>query len=277
MRISMIPRYDRNAASSRLRVFAIGKQLERMGHTIAIGGPLAGSDVFFFQKTDSVNRLPAIYDFDDDWPRNILQDAAASGAAFTTDTEYHALQVALANKVYIFPDPIDYEPIEPLPAADPKSLAWFGNYPCFESVRELFEGLNVPRVVITDRNLSQYAFHLPWRYREFPATLRTCGTAFLSHANMDPGKSNNKLTAAVTLGVPVIIGRGSPSYEALAHEAGLDWAIVSTPEELAAVWYRLQFADVRADYLKRIQPLVWERYRVEVVADRFLEIVRSVL
>jgi hypothetical protein len=79
------------------------------------------------------------------------------------------------------------------------------------------------------------------------------------------------MIAAVTLGVPCIVNE-SPAYEALARAAGLDWAIVRDAVELREAWTRLQDATERKRYLDAVQPYVWDLYRPEVIARRFVEI-----
>jgi hypothetical protein len=213
----------------------------------------------------------ALYDFDDLWDGDLLKEAAISVRAFTVDTPTHG---ELAPKCWeLLPDMIDYEPTAPMePRAPNGSLCWFGNYPNFASVARLMDAASefCATFTIADKQVCGRP-NLDWDYELFPKCLRCADVALLSHAGADPGKSANKMIAAVTLGVPCIVNE-SPAYEALARAVGLDWAIVRNPAELREAWNRLQDERERKQYLDAIQPYVWGLYRPEVIARRFVEI-----
>lgn len=276
----MLPRYTAAAASSRLRVFHLAVEVNRLCLAECVIGPLqtsAMADVVFMQKLDSQDIVRShqrsLYDFDDVWDLALLNDAAGTVQAFTVDTPRHG---ALAPKHWeLLPDMIDYEPIAPWPAADPSGLCWFGNFPNYASVADLMSraGEFSAPMTISDADVSGFP-NIHWSYRDFPDTLRSAGTALLSHRWADPGKSANKMIAAVTLGVPCIINE-SPAYEALARAVGLEWAIVRDARELREAWTRLQDSEERRAYLAAIQPHVWDLYRPETIARRFMEIVEG--
>lgn len=266
LKIQMLPRYTEQAASSRLRVFYLAKAVNDSGLAEAIVGPCDSPDVVYMQKLDRAAMVPCkrtIYDYDDIWP---LDDIDVS--LFTTDTERH--KSLAPGPCEVIPDMIDYGR-DPQSAANPNGLVWFGNYPNFASVAVLLAAAGPlgPTWTICDKDMGIPNF--TWAYREFPGMLRHCGTAFLSHSGADPGKSANKMVAAVTLGVPVIVHE-SPAYEELARAVGLDWCIVQSVAELREVWLRLQDRAEREKYLAAIQPYVWERYRPSVIARRFVEV-----
>ena len=285
MKFNFCPRYGFSAASSRLRCYFLADGLRKLGHEVSIFSssdrdrimPKKG-DCYFFQKTDNITRWPAIYDFDDAWPSELLNRAWLSSLSLTTDTPEHALLAPSYGICHLLSDPIDYGLSAPLPPAPPAGrLAWFGNHPCFETSRQIFEALSMPRFTISDRQVSKQAFTGIWNYEQFPDTLRECGTAFLSHAGGDLGKSENKAVAAIALGVPVIVGAGSPAYERLMRACGLPEYIVHSPEEALRMWALLEHPAERAEYLAKAQPYVWEHYNAEAVAKRFMEIVEAVL
>lgn len=271
----MLPRYSVAAASSRLRVFHLAAAVNRLGLAKCIFADVCNPDVVFMQKLDSPaivrGHQRALYDFDDIWPIALLEDAASEVRAFTTDTAGHG---ALAPKQWeLLPDMIDYEPFAPKNAAPADGrLVWFGNYPNYASVSRLMEAAAsfCSPFTISDAQVSD-RINFTWNYGLFPRSLRFGGTALLSHSGADSGKSANKMIAAVTLGVPCIVNE-SPAYEALARSVGLDWAIVRNPLELRGAWERLQYPTERSRYLADIQPYVWDTYRPEVIARRFVEI-----
>lgn len=287
MRISFVPRYTEAAASSRLRVFALAAALSRLGLADTVTQFDTGADVIVLQKSDDPRVFDAafshprvIYDYDDVWSDAALTHAAYVARVFTTDTPGHAsLSLPMRGMrgiaCEILPDPIDYGGNMRHPA-EPFALAWFGNYPNYESARPLFETAQKYTYLgtIADRQVSPVAHPIAWSYHEFPASLRRFGTAFLSHRGADPGKSANKMVAAVALGVPCIVNE-SPAYEELARAVGIDWAIVRTPEELHAAYVRLQDPRERKDYLAAIQPYVLEHYHADAVARRFMQIVEG--
>lgn len=273
----MLPRYGEWAASSRLRVLKLAEAVNNAALARCVVGPIPDPDVVYMQKLASPDIVRghrrALYDFDDIWDASLLADAASAVQAFTSDTAGHG---ALAPKRWeLLPDMIDYDPAAPMVPAPASALCWFGNYPNYESVSRLMKaaGEFCATMTISDKQVSD-APNVRWNYADFPADLRTCGTALLSHAGADRGKSANKMIAAVTLGVPCIVNE-SPAYEALARAVGLDWAIVRDARELRGVWGRLQDAAERKRYLDAIQPLVWELYRPETIARRFIEIAEA--
>lgn len=283
--VNFIPAYDRSAASSRLRVYAIAEALDRLElaeTSIGLCERTMQSDIIVLQKVGVsalFSRLTGhpgvIYDYDDPLGNSVFSEVAAVARLFTSDTSAHAL--LCGRRCELLPDPIDYASEAPMPQAEPSGLAWFGNHDNFQGCQPLFESASgyaslgtISRIPVSDS-----AMHIPWSYDSFPTALRSRGTAFLSHCGLDQGKSANRMVAAVALGVPCIVNE-SPAYETLARDVGLGWCIVSTPEELKAAYERLQFPEERSAYLKAIQPYVWEHYHVDSVARRFMEIVRSI-
>lgn len=272
----MLPRYTPAAASSRLRVFHLAAEINRLGLAECHIGPTSfASDVVYMQKLNAPDIVRghdrALYDFDDLWDGDLLKEAAISVRAFTVDTPGHGEMAP--KKWELIPDMIDYEPKEPMAPRSPNgSLCWFGNYPNYASVARLMSAASefCTTFTIADKQVSGRP-NLTWAYETFPLSLRCADTVLLSHAGADPGKSANKMIAAVTLGVPCIVNESLAS-EALARLAGLDWAIVRNPVELQAAWKRLQDEGERKRYLDAIQPIVWDLYRPEVIARRFMEV-----
>lgn len=285
LKIQMLPRYTAAAASSRLRVYHLAGEMNSLGLADChLGRDLPAGwtpDVVYMQKLGSAELIRgharALYDFDDIWDPGLLAEAAEHVQAFTVDTPGHG---SLAPKrCELVPDMIDYGMQRPWPAASAANrICWFGNAPNFESARRLMlSAVDYAYVeVISERPPDAPFYWTRWSYESFTLDLRSSGTAFLSHAGADHGKSANKMIAAITMGVPCIV-HDSPAYEQLARVAGLNDFIVKTAGELRAAWRRLQDTTERERYLDAIQPIVWSLYRPERIARRFADVCNSLL
>ena len=318
MKISFIPRYDRNAASSRIRVYALAEEIARQGLaevTVHAAYPsidaLPIGDLAVIQKCPlpqwRAGEVPVVYDYDDDLPE-LIGAAANISKAFTVDTRARLDAVfpininlkgpltgaenraALAwidkyKRGHVLPDCIDYSPAEPLPAS-PQMIGpcWFGNYGNYncqwmaDAVKQISP--TAPIGIISDREwpiAGSTAIWQRWSYESFPAALRSFGVAMLSHKGQDQAKSNNKLIAAITLGVPCIVGQGSPSYEELLEECGLSRFVVRTAADVRDSLRELSAVEGRQAYLDKIQDLVWHRYHVSAIAKQAMEIYKGVL
>jgi len=158
--IMLCPAGTMNTASSRLRCFVLGRELERLGHRVQVGfDAKLVPDLLYVQKISS----PAIIDharlvrarggkvvFDiDDWgdalpwvktqPR-LLADLLAQCSAVSVDTAVRAEVFAkdpayqCVPDIWVIPDPVDYvdQPVPPAPALQTDqglSGCWFGNGP----------------------------------------------------------------------------------------------------------------------------------------------------
>jgi hypothetical protein len=299
MKINFLPRYGREAASSRIRVFAIAEELNRQGladATVCETDAVSfDCDVLVIQKRSCPPMLPSlaipsiVFDYDDLLPE-LLPNAAQCSRAITFDSkermnrslpirwEPEGPLASSANqaifrhlrdypKFHVLPDCIDYAPVEPLPASDRfVGPVWFGNYGNF-NCSDIAMAWGGPFGIVSDRppaNIAGAEFH-QWDYDSLPRVLRNYGVAMLSHLDQDQGKSNNKLIAAVTLGVPCIVGH-SLAYEELLRECDLSEFIMHHPADVRGALQDLGTQAGRQAYLDKIQPLVWQRYRAEVVA-----------
>jgi hypothetical protein len=284
MKISWLPRYDRNAASSRLRVYALHEAMSGLCESGI--GYCGAADVLMVQKAvdPQVFRIASgfrgrvVYDFDDLLDASVLRMAQEVAELFTTDTE--GRRSAVAKRCELIPDPIDYEPAAPWEASTGTGAAWFGNYPNFESARwmaETLTGAGIPVRAISDLTAERAKLPIelvPWNYAGFPRDLRRSGVAILSHGGADQDKSNNKMTAAITFGVPCIVSN-SLAYEQLARACGLDWTVVSNRGELLEAFRRLQNAAERHQYLSAAQPVIWDTYNARSVARRLVALLEE--
>ena len=277
MRISWIPRYGEDAASSRIRVFAVHRALEGLAESVLHHDPAA--DVLVVQKAVDERvfdlagsfRGRVVYDFDDVMDPAVMARAHEVADLFTTDTP--GRRAGITKRCEIVPDCIDYGPEAPWPPSEGEGAVWFGNYPNFESARWMAKALleaGVPVAAVSDLSPDRARLPMrlsPWSYGTFVAEIRKAAVAILSHEGSDPCKSNNKMTAAVTFGVPCIVN-GSSAYAELAKECGLSYSVVSEPGDLLDAYRRLTDPAERDRYLTASQFLVWERYRPRAVARR---------
>lgn len=238
-------------------------------------------DVIVNQKTDEVIMARpglTVFDCDDDLPAILANGArSADMLTFDTDIRCRAAMNAISPKPTfsaVIPDCIDYEPTEPFPASPGLGVAWFGNVDNYHSAKWMFSELaaGVPRVMISEKSVVGFNFCYHWNYETFAATLRTARVAFLSHLRADQAKSANKLIAAITLGVPVIVSGGSPSYEEILRNCGVEWAIVNTGVELRNAYDRMMKPGEREVYLARTQPFIWSQFNSQAVARRAVEL-----
>ena len=274
-----MPRYSRHAASTRLRVFALQEALA--GACENVIGYDSEADVLLVQKAvdrevfTQAQEFPrfVVYDFDDILDPWVMDCAQEVADLLTTDTQ--GRMSGLRKPCALVPDPIDYQPQAPWPPSDGAGAVWFGNYPNFESVRWMAEALldaGIHCSAISD--LSPERALLPielvrWDYSSFTGELRKSSVAILSHGEADPHKSNNKMTAAITFGVPCIVSN-SRAYAELARACGLEWAVVSTQRQVIEVYDRLQDRAERVAYLAAAQPYIWQNYSAQTVAGRLL-------
>jgi len=302
LKISFIPRYGRGAASSRLRVYAIGDAMNRHAIATAIEGYDDQADVLVVQKAvmPEVFSIAAkfrgrvIYDVDDVIDQGVFMCACAIADTITVDTHGRAADLEnrlprnyKAKRVAVIPDALDYEGDGPYPVATPddrESVVWFGNYPNFESAKWMISSIASAEITvgaISDISRERAAaWGLPcmsliaWNPETFATEFRKWGVCALSHRGADPFKSVNKMAAAYHLGVPCIVS-GSDAYRQLAKESGLEWTYVTDIAALFSAWERLQDPIERKAAVERVQPIVWERYRAEAVARKALEVYAS--
>ena len=282
MRIQWIPRYTIAAASTRLRVH-VPAGILGWAEPPAVGVMMIQKavDALVFEQArrfaEGGGRV--VYDFDDVMPQAVLLEAARSASLFTVDTRERLgwfRERGFQQDCEIWPDPIDYQPTAPLAAGGGEGAAWFGNIPNFICARWMLEALRAagaPLRIIAESPCDAFPF-TRWEYATFPGELRRSRVAVLSHLGTDQGKSENKMVAAITLGVPCIVA-DSISYRKLAQRCGLDWCYVRGADELLAAWQRLQDDREVEAYLAAAQPVIWENYRAEVVAARLLEILHA--
>ncbi len=308
MRISIFPAHDDSAASARIRAFSLQRSLSALGHDARLedAGP---ADVLFIQKRATPETLAlarraaragtlVIYDVDDlglplwySVAPTVLFRLLRVAHLVTTDTAGHRdllLSDYGARAVEVVPDTIDYSPAGParpdLPEGDLLRVLWFGhatNLPLFERYALRLAALQGVEVVVStsaaaiaplSARFPSIAF-VPWTKDGFVALLQSCALTVLPHdgGENDRSKSNNRMIASITWGVPAVVSR-TPEYERTAREAGVEQALFDGPEELGEVVERLRSPAARRAYLEAAQGEVWRRYSPEAVARRFLAV-----
>jgi hypothetical protein len=287
-------------ASSRIRVYYPHVTLLESGVHGSVVGLAPDADVLVIQKSLDSNVLefarrefrgrPVVWDFDDAFyshPR--FPEMMELAQLVTTDTAARADQFAargIGPACVVWPDCIDYDPAAPMkPVERARGVVWFGNHTNLASVEcELRRlcALDEQVAVITQPQETAFLKSagievIPWTLAGFTASLRRFRVAVLSHRGGDANvKSNNKLIAAVTLGVPCVVW-DSNSYSTVLHEFGLARYVVRSTEELIAAVSQL--CDLRAthEYLDHAQTAIWERFNRRTVTNRFLSLVREQL
>ncbi|ASU37172.1 hypothetical protein hmeg3_01925 [Herbaspirillum sp. meg3] len=153
---------------------------------------------------------------------------------------------------WVIPDPIDY--IESSNRETPKAArqpgeklraCWFGNAPnivpaipylqeiaASEEVRDVSVMLNADYVDYFHQNFPQFNTSA-WKLETFPSLFSATDFCVLIHATTFEGvqKSNNKMLAALALGVVPFVSR-TPAYEATALQMGIPELIVDSPKDV---------------------------------------------
>ena len=312
MRIAIFPAHpDDSAASARIRAFTLAKSLMALGHDVRMRDA-TGAEVVFVQKRVTPATVDVVrdakrsgalivYDVDDLgrdlWyfvaPR-VLHRLLALIDVVTTDTSAHRdllLRDYGIDQVAVVPDAIDYYPTGPVrPAitdAPPLRVLWFGNVAnirLFEKYANVLAGTaEVELVAITNASaIERLAERLPrvrflrWSRNDFVAMLQSCALSILPHdgTENDRAKSNNRMIASITWGVPALVSR-TPDYERTAVDAGVPEAVFDGAGELTTIVEHFRSAAARTAYLDTAQPDIWRRYSPEAVARRFMEVVDS--
>ena len=311
MRVAIFPAHAESAASSRIRAYTLLRSLAGIGCETALAD-IDGADVVLVQKRVSPELLDIIarardngalivYDVDD--IGRALWYHIAPTALFRllglvdvviTDTEMHAESLRRdygIAAVEIVPDAVDYHPVAPArpPLSDGKSLRvlWFGsasNIALFERdlpALQSIEGVQVVGLTNAHKLKALSARHprvsfLPWARETFVEVLQSCDLTVLSHdgSAADLAKSNNRMIASITWGVPALVSR-TPEYERTAREAHIEYAVFGDETEMAGAIEHLRSPAARKAYLDSAQPEIWDRYSPHAVARRFLDVVNS--
>jgi 2-polyprenyl-3-methyl-5-hydroxy-6-metoxy-1,4-benzoquinol methylase len=307
MKFSLIPADTEDTASSRIRVYSLQKALRSLGHTATVG-PAPDAEVCLVQKRAPWETLREarqakargciiLYDVDDLgkalWyhvSHRLFFEMIRLADAVTTDTEAHRDQLVRkygVKRVEVIPDTIDYYPSGPVRPSmregKPLRVLWFGAAPNIGLFEKYISSLtampDIEVVVAIDLGaIPAYSAKypcitfVPWSRDSFLSTLQSCDLSCLMHdgSAVDQAKSNNKMIASITWGVPAVVSR-TPEYERTAREAGVEPAVFSDELELRAAIEHLRPREARIAYLDRAQPDIWDRYAPRAIATKFVE------
>jgi hypothetical protein len=88
----------------------------------------------------------------------------------------------------------------------------------------------------------------------------------------DARKSNHKMITSISYGVPAIVSN-TPEYARTAHEIGASDSIFSDDKTLLDCVETYRPKQKRDEYLKMAQPIIWNKYSLEVCAKHFLDVI----
>ena len=266
-------------------------------------------DVIFIQKkvTGKILRLArissilgklVIYDIDDLGPHmwyflskkqfySVCKIANVITVSSNAQKEYLEDEYHLPN-IHVLPCTVDYFPKSPFRNEDSHNeilkLIWFGgaqNFHSFES--HIQEILAVPNsqllVVTTGFHIGRLQEKYPevifksWSVDTFIDNLLSCDLSILTHEGEfhDRAKSNNKMIASITWGVPALVSN-TPDYSLTARSAGVPEAVFASTSELVEKIEFFRSVESRKKYLENAQKVIWDLYSPNTIVNRLLEI-----
>jgi hypothetical protein len=308
LKFSLFPAGGIEVASSRIRVYEFQSALSRLGIETTFGYSLK-SNVLFFQKKISRENLwqarlakamgkMVIYDVDDlgealwYWiPRQYFHKILRIADIVTTCSKCQMNYLKSKYNIkhgYIIPNAIDYFPVRTIRMKekmnDNLKIIWFGNSCNFPLMEKYLDTLSkIPSVnifaVVGSEHLEGFQAKYPnvkfepWSVCDFVSVLQSCDLACLMHDGKleDVAKGNNRMITAISWGVPAVISR-TPEYEKTAREAGIEFAIFSNESELIEVIERLRTVEARKKYLDTAQPIIWDRFCPDVIAQKYIDL-----
>lgn len=193
-----------------------------------------------------------------------------------------------SSRISVLPSLIDYFPTNYV-YDDQKAngifrIIWFGmgtNFFMFEKYIEAIQKIESIEIIVVINqemldSLSKKYTHIhffPWTLDTFTQILRSCHISIFTHEGSlyDRAKTNNKMIASITWGVPAIVSN-TPDYLSTAQKAGVEYAVFSTSTELTSIIELLRSPEERKKYLQKAQPIIWQEYSPAVITERFLQI-----
>lgn len=307
MIIGIISNNDPNEATYRITIQALTKSLIELGHDVKDITQLTYyPDILFgirhidptsqelnsfildckSQGTKVFCYINDIYPIDD--PR-LKQWASISDIIFTP-TEYHKLFIESIcdNRVEVLPDSIDYlidKPYKKIHTNNEKlQICWFG-YPEsywksmgeYHNILESFidQGLIEYTIISKDIQLPSYIKYLEFNHNTFCDNLKKFDLCILSHSPLDYNintfvKSPNKLSLAISLGVPCIVSK-TPSYRDLLKECFLEEYCFSSLKEFKELIIKMKNPNVRNKYLEKSQDIIINKFNYKNIGKIFLQ------
>lgn len=297
-KISWVPMYTdvKNFASTRIRLYypndSINKYYDEK-YVSTIGFDI-NSDILIIQKridTQTLTYVKAfdgfvIFDFDDPVHNNpLFKEMMENVDVVTTDTlgrKEHFDSLGCDKLCFVIEDCLDYGIVDILDTPNVSNkLSWFGNYPNVQSIQWMIPHIsssNYELNLITDVryiNVNPPIYKTPWSLDTFVDELRKSNVCVLSHLGSDSGvKSNNKMIASIACGVPTIVN-ASRSYEELAKEFNLDYAIVNDIDSIKNALDILNHIENRKKYLNEIQPFILNTLSTKNITKKLLDLIET--
>lgn len=202
----------------------------------------------------------------------------------------------LRKAVTYLPDGIDYRDARVSTASDATGpVLWYGNpgRNNFESSRWMIDHVmgktkRGMKLISRKRSFNHIAatedpaykpyvdICTDWSFDSFVPEMRACSVCLLSHSTEEQSKSPNRLISAIANGVPVIVSN-APSCATLLQIGGMGFAVVDTPEELDAALTRLDDPEQRAEYLRRMQAVIEDRFGDLAILQQYEALVETCL
>lgn len=309
--IALLPAGSESTASSRLRVYALARELARREVPHAIG-PHPDATVVVVQKrltkdilryVEDARRRGAriVYDVDDvgpalSWwaPEVLVFRMLRMTDAVVTATEEQAAALADAygaRKVHVVENCIDYLPETCLPHANtppsPLRIIWFGNdsgLSLIERYGQTLRSIPDAELVVCTRPDMEQIFRarlpgiefVPWSSAGFTATLRSCHVSCLMHDGdrFDRMKSNTRMVTSIAWGVPACVSM-TPAYLRAAREGHVEDFAFADAEGLVAAVERLRPRQARLEYLANAQPALWSSHAPAAFARRYVAVLQD--
>ena len=297
-KICWVPMYSniKEFASTRIRLHYPNESINKYHnekYESKIGFDIE-SDILIIQKridNQTLNYVKVfdgfkVFDFDDPvHDKPLFNEMMANVDIVTTDTlgrKEHFDSLKTGKECFVIDDCLDYGIVDILETPDVKNkLSWFGNYPNVQSIRWMMPHIinsNYELNLITDVryiNAEPPIFKTAWSLDTFVDELRKSNVCVLSHLGSDSGiKSNNKMIASIACGVPAIVN-ASRSYEELAKEFNLNFAIVNDEHSLKNALSILNYADSRKKYLSEIQPYILNSLSTKVITEKLIKLIEK--
>lgn len=297
-KISWVPMYDdvKNFASTRIRLFYPNESINKYHSHEFLSkiGYDKESDILIIQKRIDGETLKyvksfdgfVIFDFDDPVHNNSLfREMMDYVDIITTDTlgrKEHFESLETGKNCFVIEDCLDYGIVDLLDTPEiTNKLSWFGNYPNAQSIQWMLPHIinsNYELNLITDTryiNVSPPFYKTPWNLNTFVDELRKSNVCVLSHLGSDSGvKSNNKMIVSIACGVPTIVN-ASRSYEELASEFNLKFAIVNDEYSLKNSLNMLNDREVRKKYLSEIQPYILNNLSTKIITEKLINLIKK--
>jgi len=204
-------------------------------------------------------------------------------------TEYHKLAIEsfCDTRVEILPDSIDYLIDKPYRKqhhdGELLKVCWFGSPESYSKSMSKYQptidnlinkGVIEYTIISNFPSLPPHINYIPFNNITFCEDLKQFDIGILSHTPLDYSlntfiKSPNKLTLAISLGIPCVVSR-TPSYRSILKDCQLEEYCFSSPLELENNMKKLFSSKQRNQYLKKSQDIIIKKYNYKNLGKIFL-------